>query len=264
MAWRVQLGGARGLGIIAVAAVLGICAFVYLAGLVAVERHRGYLAPVWGADGGAVYLVQRDTFGVVWGMGWEHFSPPAYAYVLSDRFSLRRLDPESRTVEVLEAFDGSPVAGRVTRHYRGRIFNGASARIAPAEGGVEFLIRMNVPKQPRSETWALAGTWAPDAPSGARWSMEWAGTTATEDAVLMNGVELIAVKGRESFPAAVLAVEADGEARVLLKNDHFDDLYPDGVPPRQIAERSSRERIERVRDFTRAQEERGRGHYARL
>jgi len=253
----------RGLGVAAVAVVMVMGGLAYLLGVVAVERHRGFFAPVWGTAGRAVYLIQRDTVGFVWGMGWESFSPPAYAYVLSDLFSLRRLDPETGTVDVLEAFDGSPIAGRVTRHYRGRIFNMASARVSPgAEGRVEFVVRMNVPRQPRSESWALAGKWSAAAPSGARWTTEWAGTTAPDDAVLTNGVELMAVEGRESFPAGILAVGPEGDMRVLLENDDFDALYPDGVPPRQIAELSQRARIERVRDFTRVEAEL-RAKYAR-
>jgi len=75
------------------------------------------------------------------------------------------------------------------------------------------------------------------------------------DAVLMNGVELMAVPGRESFPAAVLAVEADGRYRVLLRNDDFADLYQGGVPSRLVAERSSRARIERGRELDRVRTE---------
>lgn len=130
-----------------------------------------------------------------------------------------------------------------------------SARITPGEEGVEFLARMNVPRVPRSETWALTGTWTPDQPSNAQWSEKWADGTASPDEVLRNGIEVMTIPGREAFPAAVLAVEADGTYRVLIKNSDFDDLYPDGVPPHKIAERASRERIERVRRFTRVKTE---------
>ena len=130
-----------------------------------------------------------------------------------------------------------------------------SARITPGGEGVEFLARMNVPRVPRSETWALTGTWTADQPSNAQWSEKWAAGTASPDEVLRNGIEVMTIPGREAFPAAVLAVEADGTYRVLIKNSDFDDLYPDGVPPHKIAERVSRERIERVRRFTRVKTE---------
>jgi len=230
-------------------AVVAVLALAQLIGIFTLERHQGFFAPVWSADGQQVYFIQRDTRGLIWGLGWEHFTPPASAYVLSDRLSLRRLDIASGTSQVLERFDGSPVTGRVTKHYRGRIFNSMSARIEPGDRRIEFLVRMDVPRVPMSESWSLAGAWTPEQPSNVQWKSKWAGNTASPDEVLTNGIEAITVRGRESFPAAVLAVETDGSYRVLVKNRDFERLYPDGVPPKQIAERSRRKSIERSREL---------------
>ncbi len=252
MAWsRVRSRWKLGVGIAVVGVVLAVAVIVYGLGLIAVERHRGYFSPVWDPDGRQIYFIQRDTFGIVWGPGWEFFTPPAYSYVVSDRLSLRRLDPARGRPELLEGFAGSPLEGRITRHYRGRIFNFMSARLEPVGQGIDFLLDMKVPRIPTSESWSLKGSWAPDTPSAARWTEAWAGSTASPDAVLMNGVELMTVKGRESFPAAILAVQPDGSYRVLQQNDDFSDLYPKGVPPRLIAERSRRESIERSREIGR-------------
>jgi len=251
-----------GLGAVAVGFVLLIAATAQLTGVAAFERHRGYFAPAWSADGRQVYFLQRDTAGFVWGLGWEFFSPPASTYVLSDRFSLNRLDPADGTIETLERFDGGPLTGRLTQHYRGRIFNPVSARIEPATDGVEFAVRMNIPRIPASEQWSLVGTWWPGRPSGASWSGDWAGAMTTSDAVLRDGVELMTVPGRESFPAAIVAVEADGGHRVLVRNSDFDALYPNGVAPTVIADRSHRARIERVRELARVRGELVEGYLA--
>jgi hypothetical protein len=236
-------------------AVVAVFALAQLIGIFTIERHQGFFAPVWDADGRHVYVIERDTRGVVWGFGWEFLTPPASAYVLTDRLTLRRLDSASGKSQALERFDGSPVVGRVTKHYRGSIFNFMSARVVPTDAGVEFAVRMNVPRVPSSEQWSLAGMWRPDQLSNAEWRGKSAGSTARPDQVLMNGVELMTARGREAFPAAVLAVEADGSYRVLVKNRDFDRLYRDGVPPRQIAERANRDRIERGREFRRVQAE---------
>ena len=236
-------------------AVVAVFALAQLIGIFTLERHRGFFAPVWSADGQQVYYLERDTRGLVWGFGWEFFTPPASAYVISDRLTLRRLDIASGKSELLERFDGSPVVGRVTKHYRGSIFNFISARIEPGGQGIDFLVRMDVPRVPMSESWSLAGVWKPGQPSNAKWDAKNAGITAGSHEVLKNGIELMTVRGRESFSAAVLAVEADGSHRVLLHNGDFAGLYPDGVPARQIAERSSRERIERSRELTRVKTE---------
>lgn len=244
-------------------AVVAVFALAQLIGIFTLERHRGFFAPVWSADGQQVYYLERDTRGLVWGFGWEFFTPPASAYVISDRLTLRRLDIASGKSELLERFDGSPVVGRVTKHYRGSIFNFISARIEPGGQGIDFLVRMDVPRVPMSESWSLAGVWKPGQPSNAKWDAKNAGITAGSHEVLKNGIELMTVRGRESFSAAVLAVEADGSHRVLLHNGDFAGLYPDGVPARQIAERSSRERIERSRELTRVKTELVAKHKAR-
>ncbi|NNE84938.1 MAG: hypothetical protein HKN28_13320 [Alphaproteobacteria bacterium] len=242
-------------GIVAASVVVVILALAQWIGVLAIERHAGYFAPVWAADGEHIYLLERRTTGVVWGLGWEFFSPPANSYVISDRLTLNRLNVANGKLEILERFEGTPVTGRTTQHYRGRIFNTMSARIIPTASGAELLVRMNIPRVPRSEQWALAGTWTPDQPSNAKWTEKYAGNTAAPNEVLQNGIEVITVHGRESFPAAVLAVAADESYRVLLKNGDFDRLYPDGVPPRHIAERTGRERIEKSREFSRVKEE---------
>lgn len=236
-------------------AVVAVFALAQLIGIFTMESHQGFFAPVWSADGRQVYYLERHTRGLIWGLGWEHFTPPASAYVLSDRFTLRRLEIASGKSELLERFDGSPVTGRVTKHYRGRIFNFVSAKIDSTDAGIEFRVSMNVPRVPLSEQWALAGTWMPDQPSNANWNEKWAGNTAAPDEVLTNDIEVMTVRGREAFPAAVLAVEADGSYRVLVQNGDFARLYRDGVPPKQIAERSGRERIERSRELNRVKTE---------
>ena len=242
-------------GLLTAGVVVAVLAFAQLLGVLAIERHQGFFAPVWDADGQHVYVIERRTFGFVWGLGWEGFSPPANSYVISDRLTLGRFDIASGKLEALERFADSPVMGRVTQHYRGRIFNSMSASVTPGDQSAEFLIRMNIPRVPLSETWGLAGTWRPGQPSNAQWTSEATRSASAPDQVLLNGVELMTVRGKEAFPAAVLAVEADGTYRVLLKNSDFAGLYPDGVPPERIAERSRRENIVRVREFTRAKTE---------
>lgn len=231
----------------------GAAALAWLIGLWSVERHTGFFAPVWDGRGG-IYFLQRDTFGVTWGMGWEHFSPPANSYVVSDAFSLRHL-PKGQAVNVLQSWEGSPLVGRVTKHYRGRIFNTLSAKVEPKGDGVEFAVRLQIPRVPRSETWALTGEWRPYTTNTSAWEEKWAGGFGTSDAVLRDGIELMAIAGPEAFPAAILAVRADGTYDVLQKNARFDGYYPVGVPPMRIEQAARRKNLERVRTFKRTHAE---------
>ncbi len=224
-------------------------------GLVSIERHAGFHAPVWDAEADGIYYVERDSFGIAWGFGWEHFSPPAYSYVVTDRFRLRHLAIDEAQPVTLGEWSSSPVEGRVTRHYRGRIFNSVSARVDVTAEGASYLVHMSIPRVPSSEQWSLQGAWSAATGASGEWRQEWAGYTAGSDEVLMRGVELLTVPGRESYPAAILAVSAKGDVRVLVHNRHFEGLYPEGVPAGMIAERSRREQIERGRDFRRIEEE---------
>jgi len=255
-AWRgLRARWKLALALLAAGGVATVLVLAQVSGLAALERQRGYFAPVWAPDGRHIYLFERTTTGVIWGPGWELFTAPAKVYVLSDRLALLRLDGATGQTEEIERFDGSPLVGRITEHYRSRIFNYLSARIAPTDAGVEFAAALSIPRVPQSEQWALAGTWTPGAPSHARWAEQWAGNMAPPDEVLRDGVELLTVLGRESLPAAVLAVSADGSHRVLVKTGDFARLYPDGVPAPLIAERANRANIERAREFARVSRE---------
>lgn len=245
MALRWWIGG------IVLSGIAAVMAVVWWLGLVSIAHYTGYFAPVWDDRAEGVYYLQRDTYGVSWGMGWEHFSPPAYAYVISDSFSLRHLKPGERGPQVLQTWRGSPVQGHVTRNYRGRIFNILSARIAPDTDGAELTMKLSIRRVPRSETWVLKGRWQPSRPMQAKWAQSVTGYTSTVDEVLQNGVEVMIVRGAESFPAAIISVIATGEHQALVRNDRFAGLYPDGVPQKWIAEHSSRARIERSRELNR-------------
>ncbi|MDX1484481.1 MAG: hypothetical protein R3229_08370 [Alphaproteobacteria bacterium] len=244
------------LAVIVLIAVSATGALAYVSGILTIERHRGFFAPVWSEDGASVYYVERSTRGLIWGFGWEFFTPPARAYVLSDRFGLRRVGMWDGKIERLADFDkDSPLVGRTTKHYRGRIFNTLSARLTPGPGGLAFRIRMQVPKVPGAEHWSLAGLWRSDRAAEAAWERKWTSHVGVGEEVLKNGFELIAIKGVESYPAAILAVDAGGDYRVLVKNARFRRLYPQGVPRRLIQQVSRRKAIERSRMLRRVQAE---------
>ncbi len=77
-------------GAIVVALAAGGAIWVF--GLVTWEHHTGYFGPAFSPDGRAVYAIVRETTGFTWGFGWEFFTPPAYAYAVSDRIALVRID----------------------------------------------------------------------------------------------------------------------------------------------------------------------------
>jgi hypothetical protein len=241
--------------LIAVAVILAAGLAVAGLGLFSVERHTGYFAPVWDADGEGIHYVERNSFGVVWGFGWDTLTPPAYSYVVRDEFSLRHLALGASEPTTLAHWPASPVEKRITRNYRGRIFSSASARVEVVPDGVSYRIRMSILRVPRSEAWSIEGTWSQGVGASGAWRAESAGPTPGSERALVGGIELLTVRGRESYPAAILAVDADGNADVLVRNAAFDDIYPDGVPAEKLSEWSRRDQIEHVREFRQVQSE---------
>jgi hypothetical protein len=234
-----------------VAVVLGIVAVLAYLGF---QRHEGYFSPVFSPDGASVYFVQRNTTGFTWGLGWEHFTPPAHAYAFSDRFSLRRLDLESGQVQVVKDWPQSPAVRRHLRAYRGRIFQLANARLGFAENGeLEYMVRISITRVPRSERHRLSRVW--DQSLGAVIEEDaWQSGDATASGYAEDSVrgtrELIALKGKEFFPAAILLRDhGNGSEQILLSNRDFDDLYGEGVPERVVDEQSKYAQVTRIRNL---------------
>ncbi len=245
-------------GIVA-AAVLAIAGGAWWLGLVTWETHTGYFGPAFSRDGKHVYAVTRETRGITWGMGWEHFTPPAYAYALSDRFSLVRIEVESGRSEALESWPSSPVTQRIIREYRGRVFNTVSAAVRQEDtGAVRYQVEMAIPVVPVSEVHRIAGIWA--AAGGKKERGEWnrgghSGTGLSEP-VLSGQVEIFTARGPEFFPSAIVLLDhRTMTTRVIAKSSAYAGRYPDGPKVEELLPVSRKKDIERVAELVRVRNE---------
>lgn len=232
---------------------------VWLIGLVTWERHTGYFAPAFSPDAQSVFAIVRETEGVTWGFGWEHFTPPAYAYALTDHVSLVKLDVASGRVETLERWTSTPIARRVVREYRSRVFNWMSARVRPqADGTVQYAVHFSIPKVPSSEMHLLSGVWAP--PPAPRQSAEWrAGShvPGTSEPILAGAIELFAVQGREAFPCGIVLLDhGTMTTRALTWTEACQGRYPGGPPQNALLELSQKAQLDRVAEMTRVRDAR--------
>ncbi|MGH6932566.1 MAG: hypothetical protein ACREEE_09050 [Dongiaceae bacterium] len=222
-------------------------------------RLEGYYAPIYASDGKSIYYVQRNTTGLVWGLGWEFFTTPAHSWALSDNVSIRRLDIDSGAVTVLREWTSTPVIRRHLREYRGRVFQILRPRLGMDEvGNLHYAIELNVTRVPLTELNALNGQIAAGNELGvtAGWQEGYGNLAAREGLVLSGPWEIMEVPGRESYPAAIAAFAAKtGEVRVLIASSDFDGLYPDGVPLDLLRERSRRPGIERIQEIERVHRE---------
>lgn len=232
---------------------------VWALGLVTWERHTGYFAPAFSPDARSVFAIVRETEGVTWGFGWEHFTPPAYAYAISDHVSLVKLDVASGRIETLERWTSTPIARRVVREYRSRVFNWMSASVRPKpDGAVHYAVHFSIPKAPSSDVYLLGGVWAP--PPAPRQPADWrAGghTAGTSEPILAGAVELFVVQGREAYPCGIVLLDhGPMSTRALTWTDVCQRRYPGGPPRAALLEVSQKGQIERVAEMTRVRDAR--------
>lgn len=215
-----------------------------------IQSHEGYFSPVFSPDRRSVYFIERRTRGFVWGLGVEHFTPPAHAYVLNDEISLKRLDRDSGGIETLAHWPSSPLVRKHTRNYRNRIFSVLSAQLQfNDEGDLDFAFGLSIPRQPRSESWSVRGRFAPGAGNQPlpNWQSGERPLYGHARYVLDGDWELIHFYGEAAFPPAISLYRKDGnQVRIIKRAPGFDEQYPDGIPTRLLADRSVRRTVEHL------------------
>lgn len=224
--------------------------------LVTWETHAGYFAPAFSHDGRYVYAVTRETAGFTWGFGWEHFTPPARAWLHADRIAVIRIENATGKTEALESWPTTPLLARVLSEYRGRIFNTMRASVRPeASGAVRYEVEIAIPVVPSSEIHRLSGQWSaqPQMQRRADWQRGGYSGAGPSEPVLSGQVEVFALSGPESFPCAVVLLDhASMKARVLAGSATCHGRHPEGPPVEALLEVSRKQDIERTAALERA------------
>lgn len=211
--WRFGAGmAALVLAVVLAVIVLGL----WWLGLFGLKTQQGYFGAVFSPDGEQIYYVERRTSGMHWGMGWEHFSPPAWARVSRDRFMLQRLDLSSGEIITLERWQGSPVVGKTLRQYRGQLFSSLRVALEAEEDGVRYKMGISLPRQPVSERFQLQGYWRASDSSRGSWQPASTSSPGLGTPRILAELELFELPGEESFPAAILAYDHSQQRWALL------------------------------------------------
>lgn len=257
-AWRTAVRH-RWLRVVLALSGLLLAGFLALLAFSSVYRVEGYYGPVYAPDHHAVYFVQRNVVGLVWGLGLEFFTPPARVHTLRDYLTLRSVSLDRGSTETLFAWTSSPLVGRRISQYRGGLFGHVWTTIGFSEtGAVQAALRMDIPTQPSSEQWSTE--WSADEPRRAgveagAWNRGGRPSSLREANVLSGDWEVSTLRGRQALPAAVVAYNhVTRETRVLARSGEFARLYPDGPPVAMLEQQSRRADIERVQRITRTHE----------
>jgi hypothetical protein len=231
---------------------LAVTVVLVLAGLlVACSTHeRGYLSPQFSPDGASVVVIARETRALVFGFGYETFTPPARSRVIRDRFSLLRIHVADGGVAVLHEFPASPLEGGWVRSYRPSLAGSASAHLRWATpDALEYEIAVSRPRQPTSETFVTRQRW--NTTSGqlelTGWTEGSAGMGGIESTQLHGDREVVALRAGGALPCAVLLVtEGQPLARPLLEESECRKAFPDGYPVARLSDVIHRPAIMRV------------------
>lgn len=207
--------------------ILLVIAGLMAAGLIRYEQQRGFFAPAWGPDD-AVYFIQRDARGLMFGIDWQWLDTPSLTWVWADRISVRRLDPVTGDSRALRTWNDTPVAGQLINAPPTSPFGILLAKLNTS-GGLNFSVNVSVP---RDETYTDAEV--------RRQQILFNGRA---DNILHRMHEVIAVPGRGLFPAAIITTIDNQDYEILLKNAEFDDLYPEGIPPALLDDLSRRDNV---------------------
>lgn len=230
------------------AVVVGVVIFTQ------VQSHEGYFSPVYSPDGQEVYFITRQTRGLVTGLGVEFFTPPAHVFVWRDRFFLQKLNAETGQVEVLKTWPPSPLEGEHIRTYRGRAFSVISTQLRWVDDvHLEYKIRVRIPSQPSAEQYFVSRRWndvTSELDEKDEWSKDWVALSGGDVSPLSNEWEVIAPRGGETFPSAIVAYNSSsGAVRVLHKNEAFEHVFPQGITPAELEPLARRADIERIQEL---------------
>lgn len=214
------------------------------------QRLDGFFSPVFSADGAFIYFIERRTYGLQWGLGIEHFTPPAHAYILRDRLALQRIQLDSGSRETLLVWPTSPLVGKHLRFYRNRIFGVLSARLQFDDNGtLAYTLSLSIPRVPSSETFYIEGRLNPNekAPTPPAWRQGYAVRYGYPRYRLHGDWEVMAAPGKAAFPSAIIRYRhTDNAVRVVLANDIYDALHPGGIALKWLTEHAQRSAIERL------------------
>ena len=241
------------LGGVVICAVLAVVAFVLVRAAVSQDSYEGYFAPVYSADGAFVYYIERRSSGDVRMTTPPDifFSAPKYnVSVAKDTFTLKRLHVRSGKIEELAQFSPSPLEGQ-RYDVLGSPFHGANARLRfTKEQQLEFEVCLTTHQVPSAKEYLSSGVWN-EAKHAAEISQSWKATdcqmSGYDEWPLFGASELMAVHGEPGYsPVAIIAYNHETSGvKVLVKNNRYDRIYPNGVPLQKIRERSLRAIMER-------------------
>jgi len=250
---------------VVICAVFTVLVVAYVLGAVrqrGLDSDEGFFSPVYSPDGQYVYFIQRNTSGtvVVTKPADLLFSPAELdVSVAKDSFVLKRMHVENGQTEELRRLPPSPTEGGRFQML-GTPFHYAGIRLRFKEDQqLEYKVCLTIHQGSSVKEYMSSGPWN-NATAGADNADVWKPAACMiqgyDEWPLFGDWELQEVHRPGFFPVAIVAYNhVTQEVRTLIKNKHYDQLFPKGVPLQQLAKNSRRTGIERDQTVRRVYKE---------
>ncbi len=250
------------LGAVATCALLGVITVVFVQGVMSqltARTYQGYFAPVYSPDGHYVYFVERSTnaTGIQTNVT-DFLSAPQYdVAVAKDTFTLKRIQVANGQIEELNVLPPSPIEGkRYEKIYSP--FHVPNARLKFTEGHqLQFVVCLSVDQKPSDKEYLSSGVWAGGSAALTEvWKESYCQMSGYDEWPLFGDWEVFAVRGQPFLPAAIAAYNhVTRDVRVLVKNEDYEAVYPNGVPLQYFVDNSRRSMMERDQAMRRTHKE---------
>jgi hypothetical protein len=205
---------------------------------------KGFFSPVFSSDGKVIFFIQRETSGIERfiesGGGWFGGSSKSKVFTIKDNFYLKKIDIETKKIEIFQKFPSSPLVYKVSKRRGSYGFGHASSGLSVGEKnklqysmGVDgFCISKIIYKDEVSEK--------------NTWYEKLSCPRINKESSIYNQYEVITLKGRSGYPCAIVKIDHNNKnVEILIKSKEFNPRYPNGIDYDSIQKKSNKKRIER-------------------
>jgi hypothetical protein len=166
---------------------------------------KGFFSPAFSSDGKVIFFIQRETSGIQRliesGGIWFGGSSKSKVFTIKDNFYLKKMDIETKKIEIFQKFPSSPLVYKISKRRGGGVFGCASSGLSVGEKnklqysmGVDgFCISKKIYKDEVSEK--------------NTWYEKLSCPRINKESSIYNQYEVITLMGRPCYPCAIIKID---------------------------------------------------------
>jgi hypothetical protein len=207
---------------------------------------KGFFSPAFSSDGKVIFFIQRETSGIErfidpWEKpGWFFGSSASKVFTIKDNFYLKKMDIETKKIEIFQKFPSSPLVYKISKRRGGGVFGYAWSGLSVGEKNkIQYSMEVDdfcISKIIEKDEIFEKNTWYETQSCPA----------INKESSLHDQYEVITLKGRSNYPSAIVKIDHNNKnVEILIKSNEFNRRYPNGIDYDSIQKKSNKKRIER-------------------